>query len=511
MSRYLQAPFQAGLLALLWSSTTLAQEDMEDVLEGFDDLGSYAEVIELAQDNPDDAFADRTWELGGSLAASASYNLREHDSTSGTDYGGLSRLRARVNLSVDGRPSDAWRLRLDLSGWHDFAYALRDADYTPEVLRAYEQDAQVQDAWIAGRLADAWDIKLGRQVAVWGFADNLRVLDLLNPLDNLEPGLADVEDLRRPVGMLRLDHYRGAWQLSGYLVPEQRFSRNPPFGSDFYPLTDSQGNALRYRSVQPEDFSEIGAALALVGRFSGWDLSLNLSRHRHDEPWLDASDFDSSDPNATEEDFAESAVLRHSRVSLVGLGAQLTLGGWLFKQETAWLHGMELTSSSEVEASLPLIGGLPVLGDLVPAPGDGQILPTGGRRVERVDLLLGVEYFGLAGTSIGLEVSARRIIGHAQDLAWSGYLKWRGESALRITRDFLNERLRVHLIGLLLHRDGRAWEASGGALYRAQAEYDLGRGLIASGGVVLYDGGEQLPFTVMARNDRAFTELRWNF
>lgn len=501
----------AGLLVLFWAAAATGQDDMDEVLQGFDDLDSYSEVIELAEESPADAFAPKRWELGGSLSASASYNLREHSSSTGTDYGGLSRLRARAGVNLEGRLSDAWRLRLDLTGWQDVAYALRDADYTTEVISAYERDAQVQDAWIAGRLATAWDIKLGRQVAVWGFADNLRVLDVLNPLDNLEPGLADVEDLRRPVGMLRLDHFRGVWQISGFVVPEQRFSRHPPYGSDFYPLTDSEGNALRYRSEQPESLENLSGALALVGRFSGWDLSFNLSRHWHDEPWLDASAFDSSDPNASQEDFEQAAVLRHSPVTLAGFGVQLTRGSWLFKQEAAWLHELELTSSSELDTGLPLLGDLPLVGDLLPAPGDGQILPTGGRRVGRLDLLLGLEYFGLAGSSIALESSARRIIDYAEDLAWSGYLEWRGETALRLTRDFLNERLRLHLIGLLLHRDGQIWDASGGALYRLQLEYDLGRGLIASGGVVLYDGGEQLPFNVMARNDRAFSELRWSF
>lgn len=495
------------MLGTLVAYPALAQDDMDDVLGGFEDLDSFNEVIEL--NKQDNRFEEKMWDPSGSLSLASSYNLKDHQSTTGTDYDGLSKLRLRANLGLDGQFGDSWRSSFNVSAWHDFAYELQDADYTAEVLDEYEQVFEVQDAWISARLGSQWDSKIGRQVAVWGFADNLRVLDVLNPLDNLEPGLADIEDLRLPVGMLRLDHYTGPWQASAFVIPEQRFSRNPPIGSDFYSVTDGQGNAVSYREIKPEDFEELNYAAALTGRFSGWDLSLTASRRWFDEPYLDARAFDTGNPNATQDDFERDAVLRHSRVNQFGYGLQITQGSWLFKHEAALIDGLLLTSSRVLEDPLPLLNALPIVNALF--PDGGQLLPTDVREVRRFDALLGVEYFGLAQTTLSLELAVRRIDDFDQDLAWSGYQELRGETALRITRDFLNERLRVHVISVLFSRDGDMLDPSGGAIHRVNGEYDFGQALILSAGVVIYEAGDQAPFFVSADNDRLFAEVKWSF
>ena len=487
-----------------------AQDDMDDMLGGFDDNEDYADVIEV--DDPSSAAPERRriWGLSGSLAAAASYNYRDHRSTTGTDYSGLSKLRLRGTITLEGRFGDNWRSEIDLSGWQDLAYAWRDADYTQAVLDAYEKELEVFDAWVAGEVLPSTDLKLGRQIAVWGFSDNLRVLDVLNPLDNLEPGLADIEDLRRPVGMARLDHYIGPWRLSAFATPEHRFSRNPPFGSDFYSVTDGEGNAARFREIRPDDFDSVDYAFGALGRFSGWDLSFNYARYWADQPYLDASGFDRSDAAATQEDFENDVVLRHSRVTLAGFGSQLTQGGWLFKQEAAVIDGLELTRSTPLEQPLPLINALPIVGALVPDTG-GQILPEDAREVRRYDMLLGVEYFGMADTTFSFDLAARRIADFDQDLARSGYLKWRSETAFRMTRDFLNQRLRMLLITVLFNRDGEFWTSTGGAIHRASAEYELTGSVELTGGVAVYEGGNQEPFNVAGDNDRVFGAVKWSF
>ena len=74
----------------------------------------------------------------------------------------------------------------------------------------------------------------------WGRSDTLRVLDVLNPVDNREPGLLDLVDLRLPVGMAKLSYYpHPGWSVTGIAIPEIRFSLDPPFGSDFFPGSDS--------------------------------------------------------------------------------------------------------------------------------------------------------------------------------------------------------------------------------------------------------------------------------
>ncbi|WP_420429155.1 DUF1302 family protein [Algiphilus sp.] len=484
---------------------------MDDLMGGFDDIDAVVDTVPVDPTRADTSPAEPgMWEVGGMLSASASYNIQDHRSTTGTDYGGLSKLQLRGLLTIDGRLGADWRSHVDISAWQDLAYAYREADYTQDVIDAYEKELEILDGWVGGPVSASTDVKIGRQVAVWGFADNLRVLDILNPLDNLEPGLADIEDLRRPVGMLRVDQYAGPWRLSAYATPEHRFSRNPPFGSDFYSLVDSEGNAARFRNVRPDNFEDIDLAASAIGRFSGWDLSLHAARFWVDEPYLDASAFDRSDTGATEEDFQQAAVLRHSRSNLFGFGVQLTQGGWLLKQEAAVIDDLQLTRTTPLEQPLPLLNALPIVGALIPDT-DGQALPEDARPVRRYDALLGVEYFGLADTTFSLELAARHIDDFGPDLARSGYLEWASESAARVTREFMNQRLRLNLIGVVFNADGQFWRRSGGGIYRLDATYELARGVQVAGGVLLYDGGRQQPFNVAEDNDRLFGEVRWQF
>ncbi len=80
-------------------------------------------------------------------------------------------------------------------------------------------------------------------------SDTLRVLDVLNPLDNREPGRADIEDLRRPVTMVKLDWHIGRnWRLTGIAIPEIRFDDLPALGTDFVGLQTERAQ----RVVPPE-------------------------------------------------------------------------------------------------------------------------------------------------------------------------------------------------------------------------------------------------------------------
>ncbi|MDX1497850.1 MAG: DUF1302 family protein, partial [Salinisphaeraceae bacterium] len=454
---------------------------MDDVLGEFGSLDDF-DNVEVSTETID----PYAWDIGGSLSASFAYNTEDHRSSTGTDYDGLSRARLRVNLSLDKRFSENWRIHLSGYAWRDFVYEYHDRAYTDEVLDAYETDTQIQDAYIQGKLSQHWDVWLGRQVVVWGFADNLRVLDILNPLDNLEPAIADIEDLRRPVGMLRLNHFRGRWTVGLIAIPEQRFSRLPPFGSDFYPTTDAEGNALKFREEEPEDFEDINYAASLVGRFSGWDLSFNLARLWFDEPYLDPTAFDINDPDADEDSFNEAAVLRHSRVNMAGFGFQFTQGSWLFKQEASVIDGLLLTRTSEVTASrpIPLLGTLPIVGGLLPQFSGSAVLPNSLSEHRQTNALLGVEYYGFKNTSIGVEVAARYIDDFDDSLAASGYIEKRTESSLRITRDFLREKLRATLVLIAFDRDNR-FGNDGGSIYRLNLDYELGPALELSGGAVI--------------------------
>jgi len=77
------------------------------------------------------------------------------------------------------------------------------------------------------------DLKLGLQQVVWGQADGLRVLDVINPLDYREFILEDFLDSRRPLWMARADAPVGKGSLQMIWVPYFAPGRLPGPDNEF--------------------------------------------------------------------------------------------------------------------------------------------------------------------------------------------------------------------------------------------------------------------------------------
>jgi len=139
------------------------------------------------------------------------------------------------------------------------------------------------------------DLKLGLQQVVWGQADGLRVLDVINPLDYREFILEDFLDSRRPLWLARADVPVGKGSLQLIWVPyfaparlpgaENEFGLGSSFGLGLisaaqtglppfatraeparrpaYQLKSSQGGARYSRSVSDWDVT--------ANYFYGWE------------------------------------------------------------------------------------------------------------------------------------------------------------------------------------------------------------------------------------------------
>jgi hypothetical protein len=420
--------------------------ELDDALSGFDEA-SATEPASTARPSA------APWRLGGDALLSAAYNYAKEAPAPGTtDHRGLSRLRARLNLRLDGDLAPGWETRLSVYGFHDFAYALQGRDeFTDAVIAELEDEAELNEAWVRAKLTPQLDIKVGRQVVVWGKSDNVRVTDVLNPLDNREPGLTDIEDLRLPVTMTRVDYYLGDWNLSALALHEVRFNKNPPFGSEFYAMPSA-----------PPDEVKPGApeyGLALNGIFSGWDLSFYAAGIYDDQSHLVTT---TSGPEA-----------RHSRVTMLGAASNMALGNWLVKGEIARFAGLEFRS-----------------------------LP--GEEKARTDLLLGMEYSGFSDTTLSVEVVDRYLEDFEAALKAEGAREHDIQTALRYTGDFLHARLHLTAVAAV-------FEGDGGGFSRWQAKYDLRDALSLTGGVLLFHDGDKFPFAAYSDNDRVFGEIKYSF
>ena len=438
-----------------------AQEDVEagdEFLDGFEeDTGGYGiqEEVEEEKRYP--------WSLDGQITFTTMYNVSPDASS---PWCGFSMVRPGLEVALKKKFSDAWQAQVGVKGFYDLVYVLRDReDYTHAVLDDYEKELEILDTFVQGSLMKKLDMKIGRQIVVWGPLFNLRVTDVLNPLDFRLPGLTDLDDLRLPVTMLKLDYFFGNWDLSGMWIPEIRFSKRPVFGSDFFP------SPVPLPPVEePEDgfeFCDAEWAAALVGTFSGWDIGLY---------WAYVYD-DQTHAVLVSPGPPEQRVRKHARTHMLGTAGNVAVGNWLLKGELALFEGVKYTHTPGVEYF-------------------------------RLDLGGGVEYSGFHETLISLEVVNRHIFDYDPLLNLPGdevrenEFQW----AFRLVKGLLNDTLTLYLVASTF-----GIKAEDGAFERLAAEYDITDAFAVKGGVVFYQSGDKGRFKDVSRNDRLFLELTYNF
>jgi hypothetical protein len=457
-----------------------SDEDLQEVIEGFDDEAQSEkkkeeiEAEEILEGFDEDTAATEDWvseqeylpdflSLDGYFKLGSSYNMYHHQAEgTDTEWHGLSRLRAKMVLELDAKFSESWQARVAGHGFYDFAYEIQGRDnFTQEVLDENENELEFGEVWLLGSITDQLDLKAGRQIVVWGKSDNIRITDVLNPLDLREPGLTDLENLRLPVTMTKLDYFLWGLNLSGMVIHEVRYNKNPEFGSDFFPAaqplptTESPDTGF--------DIDNTQYALALHGIFHGWDASLYGAYFYDDTPHLDT-------------DSGGDQKLKHARLKMVGGAFNIATGNWLFKTEAAYLDGIRFFNR--------------------------------GKDFNRIDALVGVEYSGLTDMTLSFEIADRHILNFDRQIEeapdFTEEDRW--VSALRLTRTYLNETLALTILA-------QTWGLSGddGALQRFTAEYDLTDTIELTGGVVFYKSGDLPRFKNVGENDRLYLEIKYNF
>ncbi|MCZ6841245.1 MAG: ligand-binding protein SH3 [SAR324 cluster bacterium] len=477
------------------SSPTLgqAQENLDEIISGFDDKPSPEDRGEAAQPDLESGFDDSTGEakggateagdsatkeegpsfysLDGFVRLDSSYNYAQDAPLPGqTDYRGLSKLRTALQLELNLDFNGNWKAFISGQFNKDFAYQLNGREtYTQEVLDTYEQESEFREVYLQGSITDDLDVKLGRQIVVWGKSDNIRVTDVLNPVDNREPGVVDIEDIRLPVTMSRFDYYFGEWDLTAIAIHEIRFNKSPVFGSDFFPSPVP---------LPPERVPEDGGggtefALALSGIFSGYDLAFYWARMFDDDAHFVSP---SGDPDLMACFTPGACERQHSRITMVGAAYNIALGQWLLKAEAALFEGLEFFNRS-------------------------------GETFTRLDALVGFEYTPIPDSTITVEAADQLLLDFRDELANApdSARKNLNQFAFSYRADLLRQTLQVVVFALFFGS-----KADEGSVRRYSATYDVMDAFSVTAGMVTYHPGNDL-LDAARNNDRIILEAKYSF
>lgn len=439
--------------------------DLDNVLEGFDrqeetqpsSVNQTQENISLPQLS-EEVFP--VINFSGSFSNIISYAPFNHTTAADYQIHGLTSFKPRLSLAMDSKLSKSWSAKI--SGWafYDLAYTIQDrSTYSSEVLENYEKEMELGETFINGRLTDRFDISFGRQITVWGKTDFFRVADMVNPIDNRERGLDDIEFKRLPVLMTKVDSYNGPWHMSGIITHEIRYNKNPVYGNDFYPY-NFPAPPREDLDNTPEN-SDIG--LTVDRSYLGYDVAIYLGSYLKE---LDLVGLSSKTPKRY-----------NSRLFTVAAAAEKTLGHWLFKTETAYVDGLKYYSIPKESMS-------------------------------RLDILFGTDYTGFSNTRLSLEMVNRHLFQLDTEIAGQENTPSKNEFvwAFRAARSFLREKLSLSLlsyIGGLGFTQGSAQNLS--------LKYAINDQTTISTGYIFVHSGDNYFMKNVGENDKFFLKLKYTF
>lgn len=171
-----------------------------------------------------------------------------------------------------------------------------------------------------------WDLRAGRQIIVWGVADGLRLTDIISPMDYTEFLAQDYDDIRIPVGGLRLRYSREKWCAEFVAVPVSSFFELPtddknPWSVGPIPIGDEPSRRLCNM--------EYGGRLSFF--LSGIDVSLSAFHTWNKMPVVCGG------------------MGQYRRMTMLGADCSLPLGRFVLRGEVAeYLNEAQAAASQDV-------------------------------------------------------------------------------------------------------------------------------------------------------------------
>lgn len=348
-----------------------------------------------------------------------------------------------------------------------------------------------RQALLDGRIGKV-DLKLGLQQVVWGQADGLRVLDVINPLDYREFILEDFLDSRRPLWMARVDLPVGSGAIQflwiPYFVPGRiptgsdefslsRLAINGPSGSTAPPGTPTTSPLTELLPTRRPAY-RLGSSQAglrysrTVGR---WDLTANYFKG-----WEDLPTPYTTGPRAGSEG-AWSLLIepRHERKEVFGGTAANSFGAFVLRMEAGLSRHRPVAVSS---AALP-----------------GPTLPTGYARLDQFSGVVGLDYAARPWLWLSGQYFLQSTIGGNFPLALPRHNHL---MSFYVRTNFQRETLRPELF-ILTGINERQY------MFRPRLVKSLDDHWSIGFGFDLLGGDRRNLFGSFGRQDRAVVELKW--
>ncbi len=341
-----------------------------------------------------------------------------------------------------------------------------------------KMETELREFYLEGRTGRAhW--RLGKQQVVWGQADGLKVLDVVNPQSFREFILADFDVSRIPLWTVNVDVPVGPASMQLLWVPDASGHALAPDGSVF----EFQAEGLAYPRSRPgldvvveevdrptRVFADSDAGVRVTSFLGGWDLSLNYLYHYQDFA-VPFRKTDLSGPTPTLRFQPE-----YERTHLAGGTFSNAFG--------------DLTVRGEVGFAFERYYPTARLSD-----------SNGVVRTNELGYVLGFDWYGFDETVLSAQFFHSWVTRNANPMIRD---ENEGVATLLFQRDFLNDALVVENLWLhdLRKNDG---------MMRPKVTYEVQSGLLVYLGFDWFYGTKNGLFGQFDDRDRVLLGLEWGF
>ncbi len=372
---------------------------------------------------------------------------------------------------------------------HDSVYMLNSRGYDAATKAAYGNRLFAQEAYVV-YAPQAFELTVGRQSVAWGEGDGFSPSDLVTPYDQREFGLADLDEIRRPRLLTRLNWFVRSFRLEFIVAHEAYYGERPTPRSEYSPLRASLVDSPQLAALLANkdiDFQsrQTGYDVAHWDYFGRWvytgsgiDLGVSFARV-HDRQGV----FDLPSVEALSKPSIVLPLLHKPYFHMAQTGA-VPLSNWLLKWELGLSHD-EPTNSGALEGTIP------------------EIEQT---RVSRLTPMLGLSYNGISQLTLSAEFQKSLLLTTLDDPLYPMELSL---LSARIVGAYLKERLRliavVSVFGLSPHL---------GQFYRTEANYEVRDGF-RLGLMYVHYNAHSLdtlgPLSGFDSHNQILGQCRWDF
>ncbi len=345
------------------------------------------------------------------------------------------------------------------------------------VLLGDRTDMELRELYLSTQLGKA-HLTLGKQQVVWGKADGLKLLDVVNPQNFREFILDNFDDSRIPLWTVNAEISLGKSNLQFLWIPDRTYHLLPESGATFAftsPLVVPQappGVAVDFRSIErPKNIltdSDVGMRLSTF--WHGWDLTLNYLYHYADFPVLFQS------LSITPSGAVVTVSPRYERNHLFGGSFSNAFGDLTVRGEVVYNTDRFLLTRNRADS-----GGVTKSGEMA--------------------YVLGLDWSGLQDTLVSGQLFQSWLLNSTNDIVRDTLDT---TTSLLFRRQFLNETLEAEVLWLRNINEGDG-------LVRPKVSYELRDNMKVWLGFDVFHGNRNGLFGQFAQNDRLVTGIEIGF